>query len=120
MVAMTPFVINFLMRSIGLFSIFWARSRITMLEGNSIFVLIGHLLARLQGFHSTCVFATKPVRACERVAIRSYRLLAGLCLLRQSLHKIFQIGTIFLCQLGFERMLKSAFESTFPTFTSVM
>src|SRR6185503_20805595 len=47
MVAITPLDINFLMSSIGLFSIFWARSRITMLAGNSILfplLLIGYLL----------------------------------------------------------------------------
>src|SRR5918993_2182276 len=44
MVAMTPLDINFFMRSMGLFSIFCARSRITMLAGNSSlfpFLLIG-------------------------------------------------------------------------------
>src|SRR5215208_4624469 len=46
MVAMTPLDINFLMRSMGLFSIFCARSRITMLAGNSILfplLLMGYL-----------------------------------------------------------------------------
>src|SRR3990172_4111644 len=101
MVAITPFVISFLIRSIGLFSIFCARSRMTMLAGSSSLLpllLISHLLL-ICGFPSSyplpkgedtpfpfgalarglgmrgnpALLLKSPTRAaCQRVAIRSH------------------------------------------------
>src|SRR3989304_4093929 len=99
MVAMTPFVINFLIRSIGLFSILSARSRITMLAGNSILfplLLISHLLlvceSQFQDPRNSQFSNKRPV---SKWLFVHMAFLAGLCttgrvVMRQSFHKIFQ------------------------------
>src|SRR5262245_53990600 len=112
MVAMTPLVINFLIRSMGLLPTICARSRITMLAGNSILfpfvVLIGpppqisnsmskvycgfllSLCARSHEFKLHVTWLLAHPRSLNTRAIFRF--------LRQGVHKFFQFCTFIWSQ----------------------
>src|SRR5512135_1232526 len=119
MVAMTPFAISFLMTSMGLFSIFCARSRMIIVLGSSMLVLIDHL--RITDLRNRCPPGHGNAwrwSVSERV-MRSHGLLAGLRF-RERIHKGHQTFTIGSGEVHLEGMREAAFQASLPAGTAVV
>src|SRR5258706_7863146 len=125
MVAITPLDINFLIRSMGLFPTICARSRITMLAGNSTLfplLLIGpppqiaNSISRLR-----CRFLLS-LRASPVSSNFTWSLARPhtLRVLRLSVHKLFQFRTFIYSQSCFQRIGKRAFQPSLPALAPVM
>src|SRR5512141_806019 len=119
MVAITPFAISFLITSIGLFSIFWARSRITMLLGSSMLVLINHLRIsnRTSGIHPV---TDLPWRwsVSEQLFVHM-DLLSGLRL-HERVHKSFQTLAVGCGEVDFQGARQAAFQACLPARRAIM
>src|SRR5574340_338835 len=81
MVAITPLAISFLMISMGLFSIFCARSRMTTLVGSCMLVLIDHLQVLVMRSATRRSLFAALAGICERWTNRSHLSFArfGVC-----------------------------------------